>query len=101
MEDRRGDPLKQWKVSPIDGVALEHWGDYSSARNEMLKRTDNEITPWHIVRADDKKLARLNLIRHMMSRVDCPEKDIHAAKPDDDIVFSLDKAHLKSGAIAP
>jgi polyphosphate kinase 2 len=101
LKDRRNDPLKQWKVSPIDGVAVKNWDDYSDARDEMLERTHNETTPWYIVRADDKKRARLNLIRHVMSRVDCPEKDDHAAKPDNEVVFEYDKAHLKSGAIAP
>jgi polyphosphate kinase 2 len=101
LKDRRQDPLKQWKVSPIDSVAVKHWDAYSAARNEMLERTHNQITPWYVVRADDKKLARLNLIRHVMSRVDCPEKDQHAAAPDEDVVFTFDKAHLDSGAIAP
>ncbi|KKM19338.1 hypothetical protein LCGC14_1656690 [marine sediment metagenome] len=101
LADRRIDRLKQWKTSPVDQVAVEHWDDYSAARNEMLERTHNEITPWHVVRADDKKQARLNVIRHLMSRVDCPNKDEHAAQPDPKIVFAYDNRHLESGAIAP
>ena len=101
LKDRRIDPLKQWKISPIDAVAVEHWDDYSAARNEMFARTHNAITPWHVVRADDKKRARLNVIRHLMSRVDCPDKDEHAANPDPEIVFAYDDKHLSSGAIAP
>ena len=101
LKDRRNDPLKRWKVSPIDTVAVKHWDDYSDARNTMLERTHNTITPWYIVRADDKKRTRLNLIRHVMSRVDCPEKDEHAAKPDKKVIFPYNKAHLRSGAIAP
>jgi polyphosphate kinase 2 len=101
LKDRRIDPLKQWKISPIDAVAVEHWDDYSAARNEMFARTHNAITPWHVVRADDKKRARLNVIRHLMSRVDCPDKDEHAANPDPEIVFTYDDKHLSSGAIAP
>jgi polyphosphate kinase 2 len=101
LKDRRRDPLKQWKISPIDSVALEHWDDYSAARDAMLERTHNEVTPWYVVKADDKKRARLNLIRHLLSRVDCPDKDEHAAKPDGDVVFPFDRAHLASGAIAP
>lgn len=100
LKDRRLDPLKQWKISPIDAVAVEHWDDYSNARNEMLVRTHNEITPWHVVRADDKKQTRLNVIRHLMSRVDCPDKDEHMADPDPDIVFAYDEAYLLKGAIA-
>ena len=100
LEDRRIDPLKQWKISPIDQVAIKHWDNYSAARNEMFARTHNEITPWHVVRADDKKQARLNVIRHLMSLVDCPDKDKHAANPDPEIVFIYDEKHLKNGLIA-
>lgn len=100
LNDRRTNPLKQWKVSPIDKVAVKHWDDYSAARNEMLLRTHNDVTPWFVVRADDKKCARLNVIRHLMSRVDCPDKDEHAADPDPNVVFAFDKKQL-DGAIAP
>lgn len=100
LKDRRVDPLKQWKISPIDKVAIKHWDDYSAARNEMFERTHNEITPWYVVRADDKKRARLNVIRHLMSLVECPDKDEHAAKPDREIVFAYDERQLQNGAIA-
>jgi polyphosphate kinase 2 len=100
LADRRVDPLKQWKISPIDKVAVRHWDDYSAARNEMFDRTHNETTPWYVVRADDKKQARLNVIRHLMSRVDCPDKDQHAADPDPSIVFTYHQGCIESGAIA-
>jgi polyphosphate kinase 2 len=100
LKDRRVDPLKQWKISPVDKVAIKHWNDYSAARNEMFARTHNEITPWHVVRADNKKQARLNVIRHLMSLVDCPDKDEHAARPDQDIVFTFDQESLSNGKIA-
>lgn len=99
LKDRRVNPLKQWKISPIDKVAIKHWDDYSSARNEMFTRTHNIVTPWHVVRADNKKQARLNIIRHLLSLVDCPDKDQHAARPNPDIVFAFDNRHLESGAI--
>ena len=101
LEDRRVDPLKQWKVSPIDKTAMQHWEDYSAARNEMFARTQSDDLPWHVVRADEKRLARLNVIRHLMSRVDCPDKDMHLAHPDPEIVFDYDEGHLENGAIAP
>ena len=66
----------------------------------MFERTHNEITPWYVVRADDKKRARLNVIRHLMSLVECPDKDEHAAKPDREIVFAYDERQLQNGAIA-
>ena len=100
LKDRRVDPLKQWKISPIDKVAIEHWDDYSAARDEMFDRTHSEGLPWYVVQADHKKRARLNIIRHLMSLVDCPDKDEHEAKPDPKIVFSYDPKHRESGAIA-
>lgn len=101
LADRRVNPLKQWKTSPIDQVALEHWDDYSAARDDMLVRTHHEIAPWYIVRANDKKQARLNVIRHLLSRVDCPDRDEHTPLPDPDIVFPFDVARLKSDTLAP
>jgi polyphosphate kinase 2 (PPK2 family) len=101
LADRRIDPLKQWKISPIDKSALRRWDDYSDARNEMLTRTHSEDLPWHVVRADDKKQARLNVIRHLMARVDCPDKDAHLAQPDPDIVFDFAEEQIQSGRIAP
>lgn len=99
LEERRRDPLKQWKTSPIDAVALEHWDDYSAARDEMLTRTRSEAAPWHVVRADRKKSARLNVIRHLLSKVDCPDRDEHLAMPDPDVVFEFGPD--PSGRLAP
>ena len=64
---RRSDPLKQWKISPIDQVALEHWADYSQARDDMLNRTHHVDCPWYVVRADHKKTARLQIIRTILN----------------------------------
>src|SRR3546814_6934880 len=74
---RERDPLKQWKISPIDKVALKHWKAYSRARDAMLSRSHSAAAPWIVVRADDQKLARLNLIRDLLSRLAYDEK----AKP--------------------
>ena len=100
LEDRRVDPLKTWKISPIDAVALEHWDDYSAARNDMLRRTHTAVSPWHIVRTDNKKEARLNVIRHLMAHVDCPEKDLSHTHPNPEIVFEFDKKLLTDGTMA-
>ncbi|MEX2205872.1 MAG: polyphosphate kinase 2 [Myxococcota bacterium] len=100
LEERRTDPLKQWKSSPVDQVALRRWNAYSRARDEMLARTHNAVTPWFIVRADDKRAARLNVIRHVLSRVDCPEKDEHEASPDERIVFPYDERCASRGWLA-
>ena len=69
LKNRKEDPLKQWKVSPIDDQAIKHWKKYSLARNEMLARTHNSITLWTLVRANDKRLARLNIIKDILSRL--------------------------------
>ncbi|WP_237055635.1 polyphosphate kinase 2 [Microbulbifer sediminum] len=101
LEDRRRDPLKQWKVSPVDEVALAHWDEYSQARNEMFARSHTEQVPWTVVRANNKKQARLNVIRHLLRAVACPESGHHAEKPDPAIVFPYDGRELLSGRIAP
>lgn len=93
LEDRRTNPLKQWKISPIDATAIEHWDDYSAARDEMLEHTHSEHAPWFIVKADNKKRARLNVIRHLLSVVDCPDKNQHLTKADSRIVFPYKSIH--------
>jgi len=87
LEDRKTDPLKQWKTSPIDAVAVKHWNDYTKARDRMLAATSSRLSSWIVVRADDKKAARLNVIRDLISRLACPETDKHLASPDRRIVF--------------
>ncbi|MAC58379.1 MAG: polyphosphate kinase 2 [Novosphingobium sp.] len=100
LRDRKTDPLKQWKTSPIDAVAIKHWDDYTAARDAMLEGTHNAVTPWYIVRADNKKLARLNIIRDLMRRVECPDKDEHAATPDREIVFPYESRFASDGTLA-
>jgi polyphosphate kinase 2 len=63
------DPLRQWKLSPMDLPSRERWYDYSRARDAMLDVTDTQDAPWYIVRSDDKKRARLNCISHLLSMV--------------------------------
>jgi polyphosphate kinase 2 len=100
LQDRREDPLKQWKVSPIDDVAVKHWETYSRARDEMLARTSSPLSPWVVVRADDKRSARLNVIRDLLARLACPETDKHLAVPDLSVVFPYDEAHANAGLLA-
>ena len=66
---RIDDPVRQWKLSPMDLPSRTRWYDYSRARDMMLEATDTEIAPWHIVRSDDKKRARLNCIAHLLSLI--------------------------------
>jgi polyphosphate kinase 2 (PPK2 family) len=69
FEARINDPLRQWKLSPMDMQSYARWYDYSRARDEMLEATDTEVAPWFIVRSDDKKRARLNGIAHILSLI--------------------------------
>ncbi|MCK6454384.1 MAG: polyphosphate kinase 2 [Alphaproteobacteria bacterium] len=70
FEARIDDPLRQWKLSPMDLPSRERWYAYSRARDAMLQATDTETAPWHIVRSDDKKRARLNCIAHFLGQFD-------------------------------
>ncbi len=90
LEDRRKDPLTQWKVSPIDDQALKYWKQYSAARNEMLARSHNSLAPWKIVRANDKHLARLNIIRDILTRLHYKKKNERIILPDPKIIFTYD-----------
>jgi polyphosphate kinase len=100
LADRRKNPLKQWKISPVDQVALKHWTDYSRARNDMLRRTHTPASPWTIVSADHKKAARLNVIRDLLSRTKYTGKIASLARPDPDVVFAFDPEYIRSGRIA-
>ena len=75
---RINDPLRQWKLSPMDLESYKHWFDYSKARDRMLKATDSKHAPWHIVRTDDKRRGRLNCISHILSLI--PYKKIRRDK---------------------
>jgi len=66
---RMEDPLRQWKLSPMDLPSRSQWFEYSRARDEMLKATDSRHAPWYIVRSDDKKRARLNCIAHLLAQI--------------------------------
>jgi polyphosphate kinase len=68
---RINDPLRQWKLSPMDLESYPRWYDYSRARDRMLEMTDTDKAPWYIVRSDDKRRARLNCIAHILSLIPC------------------------------
>jgi len=69
FEARINDPVRQWKLSPMDLPSRKRWFDYSRARDLMLKSTDTSFAPWYIVRSDDKKVARLNVISHILKSI--------------------------------
>ena len=100
LADRRSDPLKQWKISPIDAKAMEKFDDYSKARDEMFKRTSHKKGPWSVVRADVKKAARLNVIRDLLERSDYKDKRPALTEADRSIIVSSDKALKKKGLLS-
>ena len=79
LEARIDDPRKIWKLSPMDLKSYSRWYDYSRARDDMFKATDTPWAAWHVVRSDDKRRARLNLITHLLKQI--PYKDLPRDKP--------------------
>lgn len=92
LEKRRHDPLKHWKISPVDERAVELWDDYTRARDEMLRRTHTEHAPWTVVRADQKRPARLDVIRFVLAHVDYADRDRSLGEPDPSRLFRFDEA---------
>ena len=92
LKARETNPLKQWKISPIDQEALKHWKDYSDARDEMLLKTNFMHAPWFVVNADDKATTHIALITHLLQRMKYHHKDekllshpyglVHPATPE-------------------
>jgi polyphosphate kinase len=80
FEARIKDPVRQWKLSPMDLESFSRWYEYSQARDEMLKATDTKDAPWYLVRSDDKRKARLNCISHLLSMI--PYKQVPREKVD-------------------
>jgi polyphosphate kinase 2 len=100
LAERQRDPLKQWKTSPIDAVAVKHWKAYSAARDAMLLRTHTAIAPWHIVRTNNKRLARLNLIRDILSRLHYAGKKNKLVQADPDFAFEFTPDCIQSQRLA-
>ena len=100
LDARKDDPLSQWKLSPIDAKARKHWDDYSAARDEMLVRSHSVVAPWTLVRADDKPLARINVLRDLQTRFEFDGKDRKEDLPDPAIVFPFQHEDLRNGRIA-
>lgn len=83
---RETDPLKQWKLSPIDKASLDKWDDYTEAKEAMFFYTDTADAPWTIVKSNDKKRARLNCMLHFLNSVDYPGKDLKIAHAPDPLI---------------
>jgi len=83
---REHDPLKQWKMSPVDKAAVSLWGEYTRAKEAMFFYTDTADCPWTIIKSDDKKRARLNCMQHFLSHLDYPDKDHDVVSPPDPLI---------------
>ena len=83
---RQHDPLKQWKLSPIDRASLEKWEDYTEAKEAMFFYTDTADAPWTIVKSTDKKRARVNCMQHFLASLSYPQKDPHVVRGPDPLI---------------
>jgi polyphosphate kinase len=93
FHDRLVDPLRSWKLSPMDPQSIIHWEDYSRAKDQMMVHTDIPESPWYVVESDDKRRARLNMIAHLLSTLDYHEVAHPATK--------LPKRPPSSGYVRP
>lgn len=94
FHERRHNPLKLWKLSPIDYAAMEKWDDYTAARDRMFAATHNETVPWTAVRANDKRRARLNIIRWVLHAVDYTGKEASAIPSPDPLIIGREPSLL-------
>ncbi len=103
FEARIDDPLRQWKLSPMDVESWTRWYDYSRARDAMFEATDTDHAPWYIVRSDDKKRARLNCIAHLLSLIpyeEVPREKVKLPKRSNEGKYD-DQATLEGRKFVP
>ena len=86
FKSREHDPLKQWKLSPVDLASLDKWDDYTKAKEAMFFHTDTADAPWAVVKSDDKKRARINAIRYLLDAIPYDNKDTKIACPPDPLI---------------
>ena len=86
FQARKTDPLKQWKLSPIDMASLDKWEDYTEAKEAMFFYTDTADAPWTVIKSDCKKRARINAMRFILSKMDYPNKNHKVVKPPDPLI---------------
>ncbi|RLJ58839.1 polyphosphate kinase [Litoreibacter meonggei] len=104
---RETDPLKRWKLSPIDRASLDKWDDYTEAKEAMFFYTDTADAPWTVIRSNDKKRARLACIKHFLWQLDYPDKDESVATPPDPKIYHQaeavvhDSDHILSSSLHP
>ena len=95
LKDREKNPLKQWKISPVDMVAQKHWKDYSKARDEMLLKTNFKHATWFVVDAVDKKAAHNALISHLLKQLKYHKKDEKLLSHNHGLVYPATPKNIK------
>lgn len=96
FESRSKDPLKQWKLSPVDKAGVKLWQQYTSAKESMFFHTDTAACPWTIIKSDDKKRARLNCMQHFLSQLDYPGKDHEVVTGPDPLIVGSPEQLLRT-----
>jgi polyphosphate kinase 2 len=86
FDSREKDPLKQWKLSPIDKASLNKWDDYTEAKEAMFFYTDTADAPWTVIKSNDKKRARVNCMQHFLQALPYPKKDMHVVRGPDPLI---------------
>lgn len=99
FESRRTDPLRQWKMSPIDEAAQTHWDEYTRARDAVLVQTDSDVAPWMIVNSNEKKRARLESIRHVVHSLPYEHKDPRVSCAPDPMVVQRGRDVIESSPL--
>jgi len=92
FKSRQKDPLKQWKLSPLDMGSLAKWDEYTTAKDAMMFNTDTNDAPWTIIRSDDKKRGRVNCMRYFLSQLDYTGKDFDVVGTPDPLIAGTAKA---------
>lgn len=96
FHSRKNDPLKHWKLSPVDVESLSKWDEYTQAKQDMFYHTDTPIAPWTVIKSDDKKRARINTMRYFLSKLDYPDKNANIVYGfDEKIVGGVKKMYPK------
>jgi len=91
FKSRKKDPLKQWKLSPVDLASLARWDDYTTAKDAMMFHTDTKDAPWTIIRSDDKKRGRVNCMRHFLNQLNYVGKDHDVVMAPDPLIAGTSK----------
>ncbi|PWJ51788.1 polyphosphate kinase 2, PA0141 family [Quadrisphaera granulorum] len=98
---RQIDPVRQWKLSPMDLASLERWDEYTAAKEAMFRATDTDDAPWTVVKSNDKKRARLEAMRHVLRQLDYTGKDVDLVGEADPLVLGPARDLVEAGETAP